>query len=188
MKHFGGSMDGMQPCPTITGAELRRLRKAAGLNQSQLAKKAGPARGAVSYWENKALVEIRHGAPKAFMVALGIEFLPYSATSTRERGDGVLFNDPLQEALDRISARALHRLEQQAARYRQPCEARTRKGKPCRNMSEAGRRRCKFHGGMSTGPKTQAGKDRIAAAQRKRWAKWRADRLIENPKITLRLP
>nr|WP_274594846.1 HGGxSTG domain-containing protein [Parasedimentitalea marina] len=40
-------------------------------------------------------------------------------------------------------------------------------------MPEPGRKRCKFHGGMSTGPKTKEGRERIAAAQRKRWAAWR---------------
>ena len=50
----------------------------------------------------------------------------------------------------------------------------TRKGTPCKLKSEPGRTRCKFHGGMSTGPKTQDGKERIAEAQRKRWADWRA--------------
>jgi hypothetical protein len=31
----------------------------------------------------------------------------------------------------------------------------------------------KFHGGLSTGPKTPEGRARIAEAQRKRWAAWR---------------
>lgn len=34
-----------------------------------------------------------------------------------------------------------------------------------------GKRRCRFHGGLSTGPKTQEGRERIAAAQRRRWRK-----------------
>ncbi|MCC1481154.1 HGGxSTG domain-containing protein [Roseibaca sp. Y0-43] len=33
--------------------------------------------------------------------------------------------------------------------------------------------RCKFHGGLSTGPKTEAGKGKIAAAQRLRWKRYR---------------
>jgi hypothetical protein len=39
-----------------------------------------------------------------------------------------------------------------------------------------GKRRCKFHGGASTGPKTSEGRATISAAQRVRWAKWRAAR------------
>lgn len=34
--------------------------------------------------------------------------------------------------------------------------------------------RCPNHGGMSTGPRSQADKERIADAQRKRWAAHRA--------------
>jgi hypothetical protein len=32
-----------------------------------------------------------------------------------------------------------------------------------------GKARCRLHGGLSTGPKTPEGRERIAAAQRKRW-------------------
>ncbi|KDB01859.1 hypothetical protein U879_20120 [Defluviimonas sp. 20V17] len=56
------------------------------------------------------------------------------------------------------------------------CGAKTRKGAPCRCKSEPGKRRCKFHGGMSTGAKTPEGRERIREAQRRRWAKWRAAR------------
>ena len=55
------------------------------------------------------------------------------------------------------------------------CGARTRKGVPCLVRVEPGKRRCRFHGGLSTGPRTAEGKARIAAAQRRRWAEWRAD-------------
>jgi hypothetical protein len=42
----------------------------------------------------------------------------------------------------------------------------------CRNWAVRGRTRCKFHGGMSTGPKTPEGKARVIAAMvegRRRW-------------------
>jgi hypothetical protein len=55
------------------------------------------------------------------------------------------------------------------ARRRVPCDAKSRKGVPCRNTSEPGRPRCKYHGGMSTGPRTPEGRARIAEAQRRRW-------------------
>ncbi|WP_369333833.1 HGGxSTG domain-containing protein [Puniceibacterium confluentis] len=56
------------------------------------------------------------------------------------------------------------------------CRAKTLKGTPCRALSEPGRRRCRFHGGRSTGPLTPEGKARVAEAQQKRWARWRAER------------
>ncbi|TNC63112.1 HGGxSTG domain-containing protein [Rubellimicrobium roseum] len=58
--------------------------------------------------------------------------------------------------------------------HRAPCGALTRKKQPCRALSEPGRQRCRFHGGQSTGPKTPEGRARIAEAQRRRWAAWRA--------------
>jgi hypothetical protein len=42
----------------------------------------------------------------------------------------------------------------------------------CKNWAVRGRTRCKFHGGMSTGPKTPEGKARVVAAMvegRRRW-------------------
>lgn len=60
--------------------------------------------------------------------------------------------------------------------YRQKCGAMTRKGTPCRCKPLSGKRRCKFHGGASTGPRTPEGRERIANAQRQRWAAWHAKR------------
>jgi hypothetical protein len=55
----------------------------------------------------------------------------------------------------------------------QKCGALTRKGTPCRCKPLPGKRRCKFHGGASTGPKTPEGRERIAEAQRRRWARYK---------------
>lgn len=38
------------------------------------------------------------------------------------------------------------------------CGAKTRRGTPCRCSALPGKRRCKYHGGMSTGPKSEAGR------------------------------
>lgn len=47
------------------------------------------------------------------------------------------------------------------AQQRVQCGARRhRDGQPCRALSEPGKRRCRFHGGRSTGPKSDAGKAR----------------------------
>ncbi len=58
---------------------------------------------------------------------------------------------------------------------RPTCGAKTRRGSNCKCRPAPGKLRCKFHGGFSTGPKTAEGKARIAAAQRKRWDRWRLD-------------
>lgn len=50
------------------------------------------------------------------------------------------------------------------------CGAKTRQGTPCRMQPMPWSKRCRLHGGLSTGPKTPEGRERIAEAQRRRWA------------------
>ena len=54
------------------------------------------------------------------------------------------------------------------------CGAKTRAGGDYLLRVELTRARCRFHGGLSTGPKTEAGRRRIADAQRHRWDVFRA--------------
>jgi hypothetical protein len=77
----------------------------------------------------------------------------------------------------RVRARASRGLAEflQAERDRSLCCAKTRKGYPCVRRVVPGKRRCPNHGGLSAGPKTEAGKARIAAAQRERWQRWRQE-------------
>ena len=65
--------------------------------------------------------------------------------------------------------------EGQALPYRDrpQCGALIRIGAMCANRVIPGKTKCHMHGGKSTGPKTDAGKERIAEAQRKRWALYR---------------
>ena len=44
------------------------------------------------------------------------------------------------------------------------CLAKTRSGTLCAKSPPRGEKRCRLHGGLSTGPKTPEGKARIAAA------------------------
>lgn len=48
------------------------------------------------------------------------------------------------------------------------CGAKTRAGTPCQCKPEAGKKRCKLHGGKSTGPKTGAGREAIRESNRRR--------------------
>ena len=48
------------------------------------------------------------------------------------------------------------------------CAAKNRRGYPCLNRVLPGKDRCKFHGGASTGPKTEAGKEAIRESNRRR--------------------
>ena len=45
------------------------------------------------------------------------------------------------------------------------CRAKTRFGKPCQRVGNRKNGRCHLHGGKSTGPRTEEGRARIAAAQ-----------------------
>ena len=155
----------------VTGSALRGYRRAAGLSQIALADHAGVSRETVQYWESKPVLDTNGWGPKRLFEALGLRVL---WTITRARGWGLSGRDSHQGWLDQQIAAEMTR--QQAgseiakARRRVVCAAKTRKGKPCRNKSEPGRRRCKYHGGMSTGPRTPEGRQRIAQAQRRRWA------------------
>ena len=55
------------------------------------------------------------------------------------------------------------------------CGAKTRSGAPCTKFPMEGKRRCRLHGGLSTGPKTPAGRAAISAANTKhgRYKNWR---------------
>jgi hypothetical protein len=75
-----------------------------------------------------------------------------------------------------VPAVALPRTADPSPRW---CGAKTRRGTSCRRKGTGRGGRCRLHGGKSTGPKTQEGLERIAAAQRKRWQRWRA----ANPRI-----
>jgi len=55
------------------------------------------------------------------------------------------------------------------------CGARTRQGSPCKRRALANGR-CPNHGGLSSGPKTKAGRARIAEAQIERWERYRAEK------------
>jgi hypothetical protein len=59
---------------------------------------------------------------------------------------------------------------------KQVCGAKTRRGTPCQCKKLYRGSRCRFHGGLSTGPKTAEGKRRALAALRAGNRAWRARR------------
>lgn len=80
------------------------------------------------------------------------EFLHHSARAR-------MTSEPLPDWLLRTMARP-----KTTPAKRVPCGAqRHRDGKPCQALSEPGKRRCRFHGGRSTGPKTPEGRARALA-------------------------
>ena len=135
----------------MTGADLKQARLSAGLTQQQLADQAGFHRLAVGYWENKqGEFSAMHGAPHAFAKALGMKY----------------FSAP-------VRARVMGSYSKPYSIGYKTCGAITRKGTPCRMNAILGKGRCKYHGGLSTGPTTKDGRARIAEAQRNRWRNFR---------------
>ena len=63
-------------------------------------------------------------------------------------------------------------------KHKSLCGAKTRSGHACRKPALKRKRRCRLHGGASTGPKSKEGRDRIAAARLKhgQFVNWRERR------------
>ena len=177
----------------VTGAQIRAARSLLDWTQARLAQASGLHPNAIAYWEGHD--EIPTGVwrepvacrriRKALLEA-GVEFLqlPFvgvrlvarhnKVTNTRRRArahHGVLRSLRPQKCKTFV-------IPAQPVSARNPataCAAKTRTGKPCvrRAMTNG---RCPNHGGLSSGPKSDAGRQRIATAQKQRWAHWRTSR------------
>jgi len=84
----------------------------------------------------------------------------------------------------REMGRAAERIAVVKDPYHGRCRAKTRSGAPCYCKPEPGKKRCKFHGGRSTGPKTPEGMARTLTALRAGYQRWRAER-SKNPDQTM---
>lgn len=72
------------------------------------------------------------------------------------------------EFIDATRARMSSGLQRATPMQRATCGAkRHRDGQPCEAKSEPGKKRCRFHGGRSTGPRTPEGKARALANLRR---------------------
>jgi len=66
-------------------------------------------------------------------------------------------------------AQAAPRKEPRIPKHKRPrCGAKTRKGTPCKAPAVSGSNRCRLHGGLSTGPRTEEGRAAIAESTRRR--------------------
>jgi hypothetical protein len=66
-------------------------------------------------------------------------------------------------------------LDLKAVRGYQRCGALTRRGTPCQCKPEEGKLRCALHGGKSSGPRTEAGREAIRESNRRRAQKRREE-------------
>lgn len=165
----------------MTGGELAEIRKAAGLSQTELAQRVGIGRHAVIYWETKPVIDRHAWAVCRMAEVLPLSPLPSCHIAIPEHPNPLAVALAEQEArFLRQVARIAEQSEAWKAKRRVRCGAKTRKGTPCRCKSEPGKKRCKYHGGMSTGARTPEGRARIAEAQRLRWTRWRAERGLQD--------
>ena len=157
----------------LTGRELKIARFCAGLSQQQLADRTGLHRLTVGYWENKKeRFSATHGAPLAIAQSLGMNCI--SGPLRAGAAWGLTDYDRMRLESDLLRLNKNHARHQTNRRV--ICAARTRKGILCKALSEPGKQRCKFHGGLSTGPKTPEGRANISQFQKKRWEEWREKR------------
>ena len=143
----------------MTGNELKRLREAAGLSCVIVAGRIEVHRNTVTYWETKRLLDPFRGTPRRMIEALGLWPL------VGDLVDGDAWTSQYAETrLKTFADQAL------AVGPERRCGAKTKRGTPCRSRALPGKRRCKYHGGASTGPRTPEGRARLSEAMRKRWA------------------
>lgn len=87
-----------------------------------------------------------------------------NVTSTRQRA-GANESDATSGVFGRIAQARAPAIK---SGQRVPCGGRRRRdGQPCQALSVPGKRRCKWHGGYSTGPRTPEGKARALANLRR---------------------
>lgn len=169
----------------ILGAQIRAGRALLGWSRKELSDRARLHSNSVAYWE---CTEIITGRPmacerlEAVFNTAGVLFFinPYPGAYLRveptisrhdvspPRHGGLHLRPKIPRKTASRTSRPL-KLDMSLS----SCGAKTRKGKPCANKPMANLR-CRLHGGLSRGPTTVAGRQRISAAQRKRWKRWRA--------------
>jgi transcriptional regulator with XRE-family HTH domain len=144
----------------MTGHELRAIRMSRGLSRPALAELAGVHPDTVRYWERKERVDVYGFAPARMLGAMKVK-ARHKRKMARPR-HGVLV------AIDTIPPQEMQ--AEPAFAAEEYCGAKIRKGLPCKAKPLQRKRRCKLHGGLSTGPRTFEGRTIIAEAQRRRWA------------------
>ena len=135
-----------------TGAYLQQARVRFGVSIRAVGRAAGVAPSTVSRWEKKErLPRAPTQALRRIARALRVRIFVRSGPRKKKGPHELLMGFPEE-------TKAL-----------EPCSARTRSGGKCRNYPIHGKRRCRFHGGLSTGPKTAKGRARCAEAAREYW-------------------
>jgi transcriptional regulator with XRE-family HTH domain len=180
----------------VTGNQIRAARALLNWTQTQLAEAAGVHANAIAYWEGREQIPwglyLQPWACRRIREALlrgGVDFLQSpvvgvrliathnNCTSTRKRARA--HHGVLQILRTRKTQSSSNTLKPARAKHVTPprCAAKTRTGRPCLRKAMLNGR-CRNHGGLSSGPKSDAGRQRIAEAQKQRWERWRRQRTL----------
>ena len=183
-----------------TGSQIRAARALLGWSRQVLAEAASVHVNTVVYWEQQEEIPtgvysephacrlIQQALVKAGVVFLlsptpGVRFCqktPISGAVREPARARVMGSKRLEIEKDNFVRRyGGHALDTDTNaptppsndRRKSECGAKTRAGQPCRRRGSGRGGRCINHGGHSTGPKTVEGRQRIAEAQRRRWAR-----------------
>jgi transcriptional regulator with XRE-family HTH domain len=154
---MGKGHTGGQAMPSIksnkSGAQLRTARLDFDVSIREVARAACVSPSTVLRWERvKLLPKFPTNALRRIARTLRLRIFVQSGPRRHEN------------AFDRLMLLA------NEARLSGPCAARTRNGTECRRSPVPGKRRCKLHGGRSTGPTTEEGRRRCSEAAREMWA------------------
>lgn len=167
----------------ILGAQIRAGRALLGWSRQDLATRARLHSNSIAYWEGTPAIARRSVAcerMEAAMNAAGVMFFsrPHPGAYLRTHStifgqDGAPSQHGVLHARPKTPGKTNGRRQLKVDMSKSSCGAKTRKGTPCSNKPMANLR-CRFHGGLSRGPRTESGRRRISMAQKKRWQLWRA--------------
>ena len=174
----------------VMGCQIRAARSLLGWSQDELANAAGLHPNAIAYWEQTVAIPFGRHEPHACrkiahaLRCADVKFIGHAKPGVRLVENTNFVMKPPSRARARHGVIGVMSCLGVLARGKTwpavvarrnsstSCGAKTRTGAPCRRMG-LGNGRCRNHGGLSSGPKSIAGRTRIAKAQRRRWAKWR---------------
>lgn len=111
---FGGP-----PNPHISGADLKAVRRAKGISQTEMAERVGCSRYTMSYWETKAAPFcVRYGFPRRMLAELGISIEPPQNLRVFDPMGRDAQLDALDREVERRLAQERLRIEAKAAKRR----------------------------------------------------------------------
>lgn len=145
-------------------AHLAALQRARRANKVRMDYMPSPeAQAAIEARRGGLVPGSRHATNSAVLDAIVCEWAKATGINYRLKSMPMT-SGASPELIDSTRARMSSATAKNSGLQRVQCGARRhRDGQPCEAMSELGKRRCRFHGGRSTGPRTSEGRARALA-------------------------